>query len=97
MIEDNDNEKCMFLIWIAELDERFHFKLFNEDDEKEKNSYLAEDFSGNFIEIVDGHIYAYIHDTKPFYFLLFEDNEEFLKSIELLTFDEYQDIVDKEG
>lgn len=97
MIDDDDeNKKCMFLVWIDALDEEFAFKLFDDGEDREKDSYLAEDFMGNFIEVVDGKIYAYVHDSEPFHFLLFKNKKEFLKNIELLTFDEYQDIVDSQ-
>lgn len=96
MVDDDHNKKCMFLIWIDSLDEEFAFKLFDDDDVKEKDSYLAEDFIDNFIEVIDGKIYSYVHDSAPFHFLLFKNQKEFLKNIELLTFDEYQDIVDSQ-
>lgn len=86
----------MFLVWVGALEEEFAFQLFDEGENREKESYLAEDFMGNFIEVIDGKIYVYVHDTEPFHFLLFENQKEFIKSIELLTFDEYQDIVDSQ-
>jgi hypothetical protein len=94
MSNEEDDVKCMFLVWVKELDEGFAFKLFDKSDVKEKDNYIAEDFCGNFIEVIDGKIYAYIHDSNPTHILLYKDQQEFHKKIKLLTFDEYQEIVD---
>lgn len=93
--EMQENEKCMFFIYIEKLNETFGFEI-QPNGSIEHDYALADDFCGNFIVLKEGKVYAYIHDSNTPYIYLFETEKKFFDSITLLTYEEYQAIIDNE-